>query len=331
MKKYYKIISPISAGEAFAEASREELRAIIALSDNGGAPLSFEDISRLAGISLSRARSAVAFWEGSGVLKAEDALLTDGNIVEVFERRLGDSDMLDMTGVETAAEIRDANLAEVIDHCAKLMKKPVLHMEETKRIVSLSAEYGLEPGYIMALVTFMAEHSKSLTASAIFRKGKTLYDKEINTFEKLEAYIKDSEDQVSGEAEFKRAFGINHKLSSNQRELLKKWFMDYGFGLDVIGEAYDLMVNNINRVDFRYMDPIITSWHEAGCMTVADCRKKVAEDRLKKKQAADAKKPQKKKETEKPRYGNFDPDEAFARALERSYGHLNSKKDDGGQ
>ena len=75
---------------------------------------------------------------------------------------------------------------------------------------------------------------------------------------------------------------------------------------------------NTGKADFRYIDSVLTSWHQAGCKTVSQC---LAHNETAK--AARAQKTEKKyskSKPETPRYGNFDVNEAFQNALERSFG-----------
>ena len=319
MKRYLKINSRATGAEAFTEASREELRALIAIMEHGGKALSDSELASIASISEPRARAAVAFWQGAGIV--EQVQTCDGNIVEEFERRSLDGDLSDISGVEAAREIRDRDLADMIEACAHLLGKPTLHTEDTKKLVALSTEYDLDAEYVVTLAAFVTSKSKSPTVSSIVRRAVILYDKGINTVEKLEAYIKQNDEQIECEMELRRLLGIYRPLTKSQRELASVWLDEYGFGMDVIGEAYDITVNNTDKVSFAYMNKILTAWHEAGCTTVADCRKKAEADRAEKRLGSAQKKPSAKPQRpEKPRYGNFDTEDFLKRALERSYG-----------
>ncbi len=317
MKNNYSICRSVCDNPAFAEASAEELRVIIAITEQKGYAVSEEELAKIAGISLPRARSAIAFWEGSGIIKISRA--ADGNIEEEFNSSLLDSDTAELSGREAAREIRDRSLRDMIEEAAALLGKPALHTEDVKRLVALHTEYGLDSEFILTLLAHLVSKSESTTVAMLVRRAKTLYEKSINTPEKLEAYIKDTEEQIAGEMELRRMLGIYRPLTKTQREFAKKWLTEYGFGLDIIGEAYDITVSNIDKVSFAYMDTMITGWHESDCRTVEDCRRKTEADRQAKKPAK-ANKASSKKTEEKPRYGNFDPEEVFKRALERSYG-----------
>jgi DNA replication protein DnaD len=73
-----------------------------------------------------------------------------------------------------------------------------------------------------------------------------------------------------------------------------------------------------SKGDLRYMDSVLTDWHNAGCKTVSECKARSAARHYTDKSAE----PKKRQKTDAPtpRYGNFDVNDAFKKALERSYG-----------
>ena len=81
-----------------------------------------------------------------------------------------------------------------------------------------------------------------------------------------------------------------------------------------------------SRVTVGYTHKILAAWHEAGVRTL-----KEAEAKLESERAANAQKYQKpstKKQPEKPRLGNFDTDEFFNRAVQRSYENIKKKEEE---
>ena len=71
---------------------------------------------------------------------------------------------------------------------------------------------------------------------------------------------------------------------------------------------------------FSCLLDLLTAWFLAGCKTLSECKKKYADDEEAKKAEREAKTGTKKTKKEPERYGDFDANEAFLKALERSYG-----------
>ena len=320
---------PTSA-EAFSEATEAELKVLIALMERGGVA-SDEELISATGASKSRVLAAVALWQGEGVIEESNAPASEkpetpyGNsITEEFEERVGADELYEQSAIETADGIRNRGLASLMDECAAMMGKPMLSPSEVKRIASLSMQYTLSEEYIAILASHLAERG-ILTVTRLVTQATGLAAKDINTPEELEAYIADKEREKGDFSELKRFFGIHdRKLSRSEEDYFRKWLYDFGFDTAMISEAYDFTVNNTGKRNFAYMDKLITDWHTAGCKSAAECRERYEQVRAEQNAAAAQKKkseaPQyRRPEKEKPRYGDFDPMEAFQRALERSF------------
>lgn len=57
-----------------------------------------------------------------------------------------------------------------------------------------------------------------------------------------------------------------------ERALIEKWYNDYGFSAEVIGEACSIVKLSTGNINYSYADKILGSWHEAGIRTVDQAR-----------------------------------------------------------
>ena len=303
---------------AFAEASKEELRALLALIELSGECESENALATAAGISAARCKAALAFWEESGVI-------TPGGqpvIRDEFADRLTAGEIDEAPAVRVADSIRDEHLASMIEECAGFMGQACLPNADVKNLTALYTQYSLSPEYIVTLAAYLSSRG-DLTVRRLCNEAIKLSGKGCDSVEALDAYIKDMEESSGAEWEFRRVLGIyGRNLSVSEKKYFKKWAEEFGYSVGVVSEAYDVAVLNTKsgRGDLRYMDSVLTAWHEAGCRTVNECREKAEADRLRR----EAEKPEPKKRTkttaETPRYGNFDINEAFNNAVARSFG-----------
>ena len=307
----------ITESPAFKEASREELRALLALIELEGKAEGAEKLSDMAGISLTRCRSALAFWEESGVIREDDGTPT---LTDEFEERLVRGEIDEEPAKEVAESIRNESLASMIDECAMLLGQACLSNAEVKKLTGLYTQYSLSPEYIVTLAANKAKNGRT-TVKIICNEAIRLSEKGIDNVEALDAYLKNLEESTGAEWEFRRILGIyGRNLSPSEKGYFKKWSEELGYSTAIVTEAYDIAVLNTKtgKGDLRYMDKILTDWHEAGCRTVNECKAKAEADRAKLTAEKAARKNQK-SQPETPRYGNFDVNEAFANALERSF------------
>jgi hypothetical protein len=94
-----------------------------------------------------------------------------------------------------------------------------LETREVERITSLYTKKGLSPEYILTLSAFLKDRRQTLSVEAIVREANKLIANGTDTLEELEIYIKDKSDEVAGEMEMRRLFGIyNRTLTKTKRE-----------------------------------------------------------------------------------------------------------------
>lgn len=304
--------------DAFSSASAEELRVLIALTENGGKLSSIDALAEAAHVSRARCLAAITLWTEEGVIADGDP---DGEptIVEEFEERIRLGEFDETPAKEIAKTIRDEHLAEVISECARLLNQPTLPTEQIKTITHIYSDLGVGADYILMLAAHLAEQNK-LTIHNLKEKSMQLSGKGIVTHAELEQYIKSQENGDFRFAEYRRVLGLyGRALGKSEREAFKKWSDEYLYSLPIVEEAYDITTQNIGKYSLSYIDTILTDWHEAGCKTVEECRVRAEAKRAEGGYVARAARSSK-TEAPKPRYGDFDVADAFKRALERSYG-----------
>lgn len=326
---FYSInIFKLSERECFADASREELRVLLALISVDGIFSDIEYLSSLSHTSRARAAASLAFWQDSGIIKEKSAAdARDSNISEEYKS----CDNSEESATEVARQIKDKGLASLLSECARLMEKPMLSTAETKKIVNIYVQYALNEEYIITLAAFLKESNK-LTATRLAADAERLVKKGIDCTEELEIYLSKLAKLSDAEWQYKKFFNIyDRPLSSDESERAEKWFCTFGYSQEIIGLAYSITTKNKSKLEMPYMDSIITGWYNSGCKTLSDCQaenEKFKEgwksENLKGEDSAPT--ISKRKPKEKPRYGEFDVADAFAKALERSYGTSDSEK-----
>ena len=309
----------ITSLECFKEASKDEMKVLVALASLGAESTTAEEIAESIGVSKARVAAAIALFEESGVIEKSEA----GIYAEVeyeFEPKKSESNR--DSKIEVANSIRDNDLYEMNVELENIFEK-TLEVREIERLTSLYTKKGLSIPYILTLTAYLKDTSQVLSVEKVVREATKLIDKGVNTLEELEIYIKEKSEEVAGEMEMRHLLGIRGRtLTKTEREFFKKWMHEYGYSITIIGEAYDITVNATGGKSVSYMDKILTTWHEAGCTTLEECRAKVM---MRKQENAknvknSGQKSKKNIEAETPKYTDFNSEDALLRALERSYG-----------
>lgn len=306
--------------ECFKEASKDELKILIAILSENGSPVSAEELSEKLGISVPRVKAGITLFRESGVLTECDSLPL-AEVEYEFEPSKKDKEKARDTKEEVARSIRDNDLYEMNRDVERILEK-TLETREIERITSLYTKKGLSPEYILTLSAFLKDRRQTLSVEAIVREANKLIANGADTLEELEIYIKDKSDEVAGEMEMRRLFGIyNRTLTKTEREHFHRWMHEYGYSVNIIGEAYDVTVSAINKISLPYINSILKEWYDAGCKSVEECRARVNIRKAANPKKANNTSQKTKKNTtaETPKYADFNSEDALMRALERSY------------
>ena len=308
----------IIGSETFSEASREELRVLVAIISSDGMVESEEHLAAAAGVSRARTVAAIALWEESGIISRS----ISRTVTEEYADCYNDSDIEESDSASVACDIRNENLAAMLTECQALMQKGALSTQQIKAICVLNTEYALSPEYITTLAAHIAAKGK-LTATRLRDEAKRLCGKGIDTLEALEQYIIDRENETADEWEMRRVVGIyNRNLSDTERAYFKKWSGELGYSVNIVSFAFDVTVLATGKLSFQFMDKLLSSWHAEGCKTLEECRAAHSAHKAQGESTSQPKSTRTRSRTEapKPRYGDFDVDEAFKHALSRSFG-----------
>ena len=310
-------LAGITGIDCFREASKDELKILVALIAAKGEEISVDALSEELGISRARVKACITLFEESGVIaKCDDGLLAE--VEYEFEPTKDKKD----SSLEVARSIRENDLYELNAEMENIFEK-TLEAREIERITSLYTKKGLSPEYILTLSAHLKDRRQVLSVEAIVREANKLIAQGIDNLEELEVYVKAKNEEIAGEMEMRRLFGIyGRTLTKTEREHFKRWMHEYGYSIAIIGEAYDVTIAAINKISLSYINSILTEWHNSDCKTIEECRTKTNARKYNNTKNANNSGHKQGKVTaaETPKYADFNSEDALLRALERSYG-----------
>lgn len=145
-----------------------------------------------------------------------------------------------------------------------------LNTEELKIILGFVRYLGLAPEVVCVLVCYCKERSRrkgSLRNPSLRSIEKEAYawaERGIDTMEEAAAFI---QNQNMRNSQLGRLLGIlqirGRNLTPGEEKLARTW-LEMGFDEDVLAEAYNRTCLNTGGFAWRYMNTILTRWHEAG-------------------------------------------------------------------
>lgn len=315
------ILSRLVSLDAFSTASAEDLRVLVTLMEYG-TDIEKSELSRLARCDENELDGAIQFWRGAGILgkaqKKVEKSEEKTNEEEVKKPLRREDKVSSLNSKELASSIERKKLKSLIDACQQTAGK-VLTSAEINIIVGLHEELSLPRDYILMLVHYCYENDKR-SMKYVEKVAFSLCESGILKSKDLEAYLEDKRRFASFEWQLKKMFGLGERdFTKKQAALVSKWEKEYGIDVEILGLAYDITVDSINKADFNYADKILSVWHENGLKTKED----IVAFEKKQKEARHNKLEKEKTPEKNPKssvgYNSFDVDDFFSRAVERSY------------
>lgn len=164
-----------------------------------------------------------------------------------------------------------------------------LGYEGQATLIMLHDSYGLPMEVILMLIEYAKTKGKTGNAN-LANLGKIWAENEIDTLESAESYIEEQTGTDGLWREFKQLSGVkNTNPTTKQRRFFNVWSKEYGFGVDMIYTAYEICIDNTEKMNLEYMDKILKSWYEKGVKTPVDVEKDREQFALSKKKTAKTK------------------------------------------
>ncbi len=301
-------VVPVSAeSDCLRHATREQLAILLALMAEP--ETSYFALSERTGATRSQIDDALAFWQGQGVLAAEEIKAaaepfasTESVSASLPERA---AQLPHYTTGETAQFLtRHPDAAGLIDCCQQELGK-IFNTSEAEIIIGLLDYLSLDPEYVLLLCAHSAKRGKR-SLRYIEKTAISLHDMGVLTYEQLEVHLKRQDAADDAEAELRQMFGIGKRaLIKREREAFFRWTAEWEMPCDVIARAYEIAVSRTKEPSVPYTNAILEKWHAEGIRSVEDV------DRFE-----EARRPA----AGTPAGASFDTDDFFEAALQRSYG-----------
>lgn len=244
--------------EELASMDALYLKTILLIFSNAEKHYSANLLSNLLNEPQSRVEEAITYWIRRGVLCEEKSSAAKNVSV--------------LSGKSVAAPIRRETPPEMryLLECAETLLGRTIAPAEYKCIQHI-LEYLKLPADVVLMAIDYCNQSGKMNARFLERTCGLWSDRGIVTHELAEQYLTFLKQQRSNETAVKRLIGIeNRALTEKEQNLMRPWFEEYHFDMDMIKLAYERTVQYINKPSIAYMNKILTSWHEQGFKTVEE-------------------------------------------------------------
>ena len=254
------IIIPKEVLPRLSAASEAEVKTLLVFF--ASPDISISDAARSLGLTVDKVEAAVAFWRGAGIFK-------DG---EEKKKAVSDTSSYRNYDAETLANAaeNDGGFKMVCEIATEKLGKQ-LTKNDLSALYYLFDFVRLPSPVICGIIGYCCDKGKN-SMQYIYKKAVALYEEEgIDTPEKLESYIAKREAAETNIGKIRKLFGMgDRELTANEKKTFDKWFVEKNLSFELVHLAYDKTIDNIGKINIKYMDGILNRWFESGFETPED-------------------------------------------------------------
>ena len=174
--------------------------------------------------------------------------------------------------VEVAQRIaNDDNFAVLLEMTEQLLARPLTNNDSATLLLMHDSD-GL-PYEVITMILHFAKSENNLKMRYIEKLGREWGDAGIDTLEKAEEKINSIMQSKEAWSIVCSAFGLNKGMSpptAQQTEYAELWINKWGYGEDMLRNAYETCMNSRGEFRLSYINGIIRKWHSEGILTEKD-------------------------------------------------------------
>ncbi len=175
---------------------------------------------------------------------------------------------LDPSEIAQALE-RSGELKDLFYCAEKTFGRFLNHMEQ-RSLIWMHSYLGIRSDVLLTLLSYCAQIEK-LNMSYAESIAIRWQEEEILTLEQAEAEIKRLTAERNYTTTIQRMFDMKRRPTSRQMEFLEQW-KAAGYAMELIQYAYEITIESIDKLNFKYINTILESWASKGITTLEDAK-----------------------------------------------------------
>lgn len=152
----------------------------------------------------------------------------------------------------------------------------VLSTEECKVLLSIYEYLGMSEEVVSILICYCIQRARTRGSSrnpsihTIEREAYHWADLGIDTMEEAASYMQMQLERQSKVGRIRQVLQLGERrLTAGEEKFVLQW-IDWGFGTDEVGKAYEKTCMNTGGLKWPYLNSILKSWHAQGLHSIAD-------------------------------------------------------------
>ncbi len=252
---------PTAIVDKHISAPQNALRLILFLLRNRNMAYLMSEICEKLTLTGEELTEAFEYWEKAGLL------FKYGGRYRLERPKVQPSDIIRYNPATVADRItEDPAIAFLYKKTEQAFAKP-LSADDAAAVLSLTDWIGLKPEVAALLIDYVAA-SGTKSMKKLLSTGAQWEELGLDTFEKADEYVTEQNRKHSVEAKTASLLGISgRRITPEESEYFIRWSEEYGFGTDMVLEAYNRTVRGTGKFAIKYMDKILAGWSANGYKT----------------------------------------------------------------
>lgn len=281
-------------------ASGNQIKVLLYLLRCSGKMCTTEEISANTGVPSEEAEEAVIFWQQANVLSPQ-ANISPAPVKSIMPQQ---TEITPVQPVQQTTQPVKNSAEPMPDHKVNLSGSEIasimdgsqdirelfkiaenllgsLKNSQMNSMIWMYDHLGLKKEVIITLISYCASIEKINTAY-MEKIASEWAEKEINTINAAQDEIQRITASKDYSAKIGKLFQMKNLPTTKQSEFIQQW-RNADISLDLIKLAYEKTLEQINKLNFNYINKILLSWQSSGFKTVQDVQ--AAESEYKKKKS----------------------------------------------
>lgn len=252
--------------DAPGDAVKVYLYALMLLSKNGG---DGADIAAALSLSEAQVADALLYWEKQGLVSI--AYGENGNLAVRF------LPFAESSAAQSGEDLGMNNYRELVAKLQEVLGTRNLSGADLKRIYDWIEVFGFEEDAAVEIVRHCIEiKGTRVHINYIDSVAKRLAADGLLTLELVRDGFEKQSEVSSGASAILKRWHLGRRPTDDEAALYDKWVNEWGFSEDAISLALSDMVA-VDRPNFKYLDAILSSYHEKGSVSVDEMKEAIRE------------------------------------------------------
>lgn len=259
-------------------ATGDQLKVLLFLLRRSGKATSPEEISANTGVAIDTVSEALLFWQQANVISSESTAIPQNIMSAPTEATLTpfDTPAPELPPVQPEAPVRKRENLYPSDISGLMKENPEIAQlfkaaEETMGTINNAMQnsliwmltyLGLKKEVIAVLLCYCTmigkNHPKYMEEIAV-----SWSEKEINTLELAQEEVQRLTESRTFTNRIMKLFEMHRRPTARQQEIIESWRISAPSD-ELLRLAYEKTIEQIDKLNFDYINKILTSWKENG-------------------------------------------------------------------